>query len=192
MAGLWDLDPPMFRALSPHLPSFRPLLVDLASLPEEKLGGTPAGQLALRLLKYGRDQGLWQRLALWRPLVLKLSPEAMGPMLSYLVQVAGVPAPEALESALPSVVVEQAMTEGQLFWKKVADESWVKGHQRGVEEGREEGKVIGTAHALVTFLERNHGRLAPEQRARVFAASEAVLGEWLLRAFDGASPAELL
>ncbi|EIP96926.1 hypothetical protein OpiT1DRAFT_01353 [Opitutaceae bacterium TAV1] len=146
---LFDLPAEGKPDLSAYLPAFDFELLQLAQLPFDKIAGTPLGIMTLRVFKAQREGGAFPASEwVWdESLLARIGTMALEQIFSYIVgrpefDIVDV---EAKVSGFESETVKQtAMTMAQRYIEK--------GKLEGIEEGREEGELVGRIHMLQELL----------------------------------------
>ena len=192
-------------AMAPWLPSWRIHVVDLPRLPDEALGDDPKVALTLRLLKYGRDPDVLDRVRTWADLVRQVRHQPDGLhatelVVSYLLGTGGGRIIDAVSAALAPAL---GRTEARHMTMSLADrlreegrrEGILEGRREGILEGRREGILEGRREAsrslLVDLAQRRFGPLPDAIRHRIDQASEDTLHRWARRLLDASSLAEV-
>lgn len=175
--------------LRPHLPSFRHGLVDLASMPDDRLSGEPRLRAHLKALKYARRPDLAEKVdvLLAEAPVLEVLDVAL--ILTYIDRGPIAVSPDVIREALHRIAPdreEEIMGHlTQPYFAKGLAEGRVEGRAEGRVEGRVEGRTEGEAIALARLLETRFGALPTALRQRVFTADLASIETWFERAIDG-------
>jgi predicted nucleic-acid-binding protein len=141
-------------AIQKHTPDFEFRLVELCSMPYEKILGTPMGILTLRALKAEKisallDDAVWDEM-----LMVQLTPEALEQLLRYILdrdidkpafrqKLKTITTPQLNQSAMS--LAEQLREEGREEVRSLA--------QQFRQEGRQEGLIASKQQAIVEALE---------------------------------------
>lgn len=175
------------------IPRFEYLLDDLTAERAEGLmarSGPPLARLALLALRYGRSEELGRRLASWAALFAEVhaAPEGLENLrvvVRYLFQVGDEPAREATKEVLRSVAGAQRTEEVMMT---VGEELMEQGRQKGVVEGRLEGR----AEAIVRILTMRGVHVDDNARKLILSCRDpALLEQWLERALKATSVSEM-
>ena len=155
-AEVWDLSPDfaslihipagLAHDVRPVIPDFTFRLIQLADLPFEKIVGTPAGIMTLRVMKAERiakllDDPVWDE-----ALMIQLPREILEFIIRYILE-AGVD-----KDAFDRKILRITQPEIQSSAMTIAQQLRQEGRQEGREEGRQEGLWIGRIQALEEFL----------------------------------------
>ena len=132
----------LLQVLAPYLPSFRPVLVDLSTIPDEaleQLRGSALTRLVLLLVKHIRDGDVQERLPQWGATFVEVlqgsGMEALLRVLKYIVDCVEDLEPEGLEwlEQEPEIpATEVLMTLGE----RLREEGRKEGRKEGLEKGR--------------------------------------------------------
>lgn len=150
--GRWELSPRFASILDipegfeervrPFIPDFTFSLLQLAEVPYEAMAGTPAGILALRVLKAERSGELLGD-AVWdEALMVRVAREFFELLVRYLMR--GGVDPETFERRVGRMVEPQLRSAVMTL----AEQYIEKGIKKGLEQGREEGQKADILEAL--------------------------------------------
>jgi len=98
---------------------------------------------------------------------------------------------EAAERRQDQEVSEMAKTAAEVYEERGRKQGWIEGRREGEIEGRREGKIEGQRKMLLQALEFRFGTVPEEVRKTVEALSEPQLAEYLQRALEASSLAEV-
>ena len=171
------------EAILSHTPGFSFRLVQLASLPFEKIVGTPLGVLTLRVLKAEQAGELLADIVWDEPKMLLLPGEILRALLRYIYHAGGVdkePFLRKLETLQSAALQEDTMTLAEQF----RQEGHQRGRQEGWKEGRQEGRVEGEKRVLKRLLQRKFGGLPLWAEERLEAGNFEDLERWSERILD--------
>jgi len=178
LASEYDLPDAARQVLAPYLVDFRMILVELVRLDEDALEGTPAGRLALALLKAvgeGKPMGWLRFRTLLSDVCRKLRPDRLHQELRralyYLLSVTDEKQEPEVRRSLQSVqdefipVKEHLMTLLELLQK------------RGEERGEERGQHLGRVAMLTRMLSAGFPEFSPADAERLHKLPDEVLDE---------------
>jgi predicted transposase/invertase (TIGR01784 family) len=173
-------------ALRAYLPSFRHVLVDLPTIPDESLSTIARLRALLKALKYARRPELPERLDIILAEAGLLERRDLLLILTYLDK-----GPVAVSRELMRQVLRRRVPDREeqiMGWitQPYFEEGLEQGRAAGRTEGRAEGRAEGQARSLVRLLEKRFGTLPEPLRSEVFDADEQTLDAWLDRVFDAA------
>jgi predicted transposase YdaD len=179
---LFQIPEGLDQCLRPFIPEFRFLLLQLAEVPYRAIAGTPAGILALRVLKADR-QGELLGDDVWDETVLDhVARDFFEMVLRYLMR--GCIDTPAFESRLQKVINPQLKSTAMTLAEQYVE----KGLQKGLQEGRQEGVQKGIQSSILDALEVRFGTV-PEglKEAVETVTDEAKLHSLLRSAVTAAS-----
>lgn len=163
--SLVDGAEPLVDSLHPHLPQFRPVLVDLATMKDEDLLAMKVNalvRLVLLLMKHYKDGDLAQRLPLWSQTYVEVYKssgfDALVRVLMYILEVDNEVKLENVEFVDDLIKAP----EGKVVMTLA---------ERLRQEGREEGLAKGQQRMLLKLLQLRFGEPSAETTSRVQAAT---------------------
>lgn len=151
---LVDIPSEQRKVLAPLTPAFDFRLIQLASLPFDKIVGTSRGILTLRVLKAEQIQQLLAGVVWDEVHLQQLSPEALNSLLRYIYHAANVDKAAflaKLKSLESTTLQENTMTLAEQFRQE--------GRQEGRQKGQEEGRLRWRRQAIAKVLELRHKRV---------------------------------
>lgn len=167
--------------LRPFIPDFTFSLLELAEIPYEAIAGTPAGIIALRVLKAERCGELLGD-AVWdEALLAQVARELFERVLRYLMG-GGIDKDaflRRLEKVNEPGIREVAMTLADQFVEVGIEQ----GIEQGIEKGREQGRESAARALVIEVLEVRFGEVPPEVREAV----DVCTGQERLRALHRAA-----
>ena len=166
--------------LTPYVPNFRYVLVDLSVYPEQAIRGEVMLRTALLVLKYIFRDELRERLpkilGLLRDLVRQRTGlEYLETLLRYVVRGAG-----SLKRVDLHQAVVSTFARGDDIMTTIADE-WV---QEGIQQGIEQGIPLGEARVLKRLLVYRFGKVPAWVEAKLTGADQASLERWVERVLE--------
>ena len=167
------------EAILPYTPGFSFRLVELASLPFDKIAGTPLGVLTLRVLK-AEQAGELLADVVWDEAKMLMLPSGVLRMLLRYIYHAGGLDKEAFLRKLTTLQSE-ALQEDTMT---LAEQFRQEGHQRGRQEGWQEGRVEGERRLLKRQLQRKFGELPEWAAVRLGEGDFEDLESWSERVLD--------
>ncbi len=134
LSTLLDVPPPLAAALSPYVPDFEYLHLQLASMPFDAISGTPSGVVVLRVMKAERLRDLLGD-AVWDERMLdQISPELWQMVLRYMLaaDIDRAAFQKRIAVLLNAETRNAAMTLAQQYQKE--------GHEKGLHTGLQKGR----------------------------------------------------
>ena len=182
----------VLEALASVLPQFRFFLTDLSGMRDEDLRGAALYQVACLFLKHASEGDLATRLPEWLTLLAEVASDTTAGLQSLFVVVEYFlrHAPMAVDDFVTTT--RHIHPQMQHIIESTADRLEKAGELRGIEKGRQEGRLEGQAKSVVTALEARGMSLTDELRERIFACrDEAELDRLMKRAIVVGAVTEL-
>ncbi len=158
-ADLLEIPEGLESALVGQVPDFLFRLVQLAEIPFEKIAGTPAGILVLRVLKADVSGDLLGH-AVWDEEIIKQVSGALFELVLRYMFARDVDKTgfyRRIESLREPVVRKNAMSLAQQIRQEGRQEGHQEGHQEGRQEGRQEGQLESLQASVIEVLDVRFG-----------------------------------
>ena len=148
------LDLPAGGALAGRVPDFLFPLIQLADIPFDKIVGTPAGILTLRVLKAEREEKLLGNEVWDEPLLARVPREIFEMILLYIFSNANIDKKgfaHKVKTLKSAEIKDTAMTLAQQFRQEGRDEA-ITLAQQFRQEGRQEGRQVALQEDIIEVL----------------------------------------
>ena len=152
-------------------------LIQLVDLPFHRIQGTPAGILALRILKAEREDCLLADEVWDEELIRKISVDLFKTLLLYISSVGGIDKPAFLKK-IKTIEDPQIQNTMKTLAEQFRQEGHQAGHQAGRQAGRQEGQLLGERLLLERLLSRKFGPLPDSVHDTLAKADTSQLEGW--------------
>lgn len=152
----------LIAELGKHVPRFEHVLVDLHSIPMEKIRGTVFVRLVLGLLKAvseGREEQ-WAESMLEPSLAVLLEPDRarfVRSLFRYLARASETATPSTFAKLADKISDQNIRKDIMTLAERFIQEGWHKGQQEGWQEGWQKGQQEGQRKAILDLLELRLG-----------------------------------
>jgi len=158
--------------LRPVVPDFRYQVIELGRMPYDRIQGTAAGVLTMRVMK-AEAEGRWLEDSVWDESLLgAVSQELFEFVLRYIFGVS---------NEQPEVLLEKLERLKQESLKETAMTVAEYLHDKGLERGLERGRVEGQRRSILGILSARFGEVPEGLEAELGEIEELERLEWLLR-----------
>ncbi len=178
------------QALQPYLVSFRPALVDLATLEDQALSTHIVLAAYMNATKYAQRADLPERLQFI--LVPELPDGDIKAIIYYLSTGRVAVSSQLLHAALQPLGRDRQEKIMGHFTEEFMEQGLAKGLAKGLVEGKAKGlasglakgRAEGEAKALIRILEKRFGTISRNLRERIFASDTATIEAWIDRSVE--------